>query len=263
VGVDNNLKQLKSSLSDLRELFERSITVREIAEPLASFDFSCSIDEVNKFMVKQDYDVIGIRKDGIIDGYVKKSDLLGGKFDIINFQEEEKFPQSKSLIDVFKAFQSLERIFVLVFGQVGGIVTRGDLQKSAIRMWLFGIISLIEMQLLRIIREQYPDDGWKSLLIGKRLTDAENILNLRREKNVAIDLADCLQICDKSTIVLKTEEVLRKLCVDKKSCKRFFKDLETLRNNLAHAQDIITGNWPGIIDLAKNAEDFLKKCEDF
>ena len=32
------MKQLKSSLGDLRRLFARTITLRDIAEPLVSFD---------------------------------------------------------------------------------------------------------------------------------------------------------------------------------------------------------------------------------
>lgn len=124
------MKLLKSSLRDLREIFERSITVKDIAEPLASFDGDCSIDDVQKFMDNKDYDVIGVRKDGLIYGCARKSDFSGGKLEeyLIIFDENEKFPLTTSLIEIIKSFRSLERIFVLVFDQVGGIVTRGDLQ---------------------------------------------------------------------------------------------------------------------------------------
>ena len=48
-----------------------------------------------------------------------------------------------------------------------------------------------------------------------------------------------------------------------KSCNLFLKNLEMLRNNLAHAQDIITGKLPELFILARDAEDFLNKCEGF
>ena len=80
---------------------------------------------------------------------------------------------------------------------------------------------------------------------------------------MAIDLADCLQFCDKREIVLKNEEIRKRLCVSRESCDRFLKKLEDLRNNLAHAQDIISENWPDIIDIARDAENFLHKCEEF
>jgi hypothetical protein len=44
--------------------------------------------------------------------------------------------------------------------------------------------------------------------------------------------------------------------------KALLKDLEGLRDVLAHAQDIITGRWPGIVDLASRAEEFLSRCEE-
>jgi CBS domain-containing protein len=258
------MKQLKSSLRDLREIFERSITVKDIAEPLASFDVGSSIDDVHKFMDINDYDVIGVRKDGLIVGYAKKSDLLGGKLArYSNFKKEETFLDTAPLINVFEAFQRLERIFVFILGEVGGIVTRGDLQKSPVRMWLFGLISLIEMHLLRIIREYYPEDNWVDLIKKDRLDKAKKLLGERQRRNVAIDLADCLQFCDKRVIILRNKEIQGKLCVSKASCESFLEDIEKLRNNLAHAQDIITGNWPDIIDLARNAEEFLQKCQKF
>lgn len=138
-----------------------------------------------------------------------------------------------------------------------------EIYKNPMRMWLFGLISLTEMQLLRIIRECYPSDGWERLIKPHRLDQAKKEFDKRRGKNMAIDLADCLQFCDKREIVLKNEGIRKRLCVSRKSCDCFLKKLEELRNDLAHAQDIISENWPDIIDIAREAENFLHKCEEF
>ena len=79
------MNTLKSSLHDLRTLFER-ITVRDIAEPLTSFDADHSAHEVRNFMKKEGYDVVGVRKGGLIKGYVKQEDLLNDKYPIILFR---------------------------------------------------------------------------------------------------------------------------------------------------------------------------------
>lgn len=260
-----NMKQLKSSLRDLRELFERSITIREIAEPFSSFDMTCSADGVKQFMNTKDYDVIGVRKDGLISGYARRNKLSGGKLEdyLISFDEQEKFPETTPIIKVMESFRSLDRIFITIFGEVGGIVTRGDLQKPPIRMWFFGLISLIEMQLLRIIRECYPSNGWEHLISKNRIDKASNEFDKRHGNNAAIDLIDCLQFCDKREIILKEDKISKKLNVNSNSCRNFLEKLEKLRNNLCHAQDIITENWPGIIDIAREAENFLHKCEEF
>ena len=43
--------------------------------------------------------------------------------------------------------------------------------------------------------------------------------------------------------------------------KELLKAFEHLRNELAHAQDIITGRWPQLVTFAKKAEDLLATCE--
>src|SRR4030067_957563 len=63
--VRKNMKHLKSSLNDLRH----------ISQPLASFDADHPAAQVLEFMYKKDYDVVGVRKDGLVSGYVRKEDL--------------------------------------------------------------------------------------------------------------------------------------------------------------------------------------------
>jgi hypothetical protein len=79
-----------------------------------------------------------------------------------------------------------------------------------------------------------------------------------------LHLADCLQFCDKRDIVLKADKLYSQLGFEsKESGERLLKELEDLRNDLAHAQDIITGRWPKIVDLAEEAEQLLQNCESF
>ncbi len=258
------MKHLKSTSRDLRQLFEKSITAQHVAEPLVSFDTELSCSTVRLFMEKRDYDVVGARRQGLPVGYVKRIDLLEGTIGdhIIEFTQKNLMSADTSLISVFRALKDTSKVFVISVGQVAGIITRGDLQKSPIRMWLFGLISLIEMQLLRLIRDFYPNAEWKEKIHPKRLEEADKLFNQRKKRNGAIDLADCLQLCDKREIIVDNHELREMVGFDsKRSGSRFLEDLETLRNNLAHSQDIITGNWPKIVELADQAEKVLEHCE--
>ncbi len=260
------MKHLKSSLEDLRELFEHSITVRHISEPLASFDSDHLAAQVRRFMEEKDYDVVGVREDGLVSGYAKRDDLSLEDGDqvgihLVRFKPEDMISESTPLLYVFEALRNSPRVFILILGRVGGILTKGDLQKIPVRMWLFGLISLIEMQLLRIIRNYYPDDSWKPLISLRQITAAEALLADRQRKNEAIDLADCLQFCDKRDIVLKSDELCRLIELDVKMLEKQLKFLGNLRNELAHSQDIITGNWLGIVDLVAGAEKILHRFE--
>jgi hypothetical protein len=259
------MKHLKSTLPNLRELFERSITVKDIAEPLISFDAEKPAIEVRKLLEARDFDVVGVRREGVVAGCARRKDLRDGTLGdhLRPFEAVETLPETTPLLAIFEALRDRSEIFVVLLGQVGGIVTRGDLQKAPVRMWLFGLISLTEMQLLRLVRENFPDDGWKPLISAERLHKAETMLAQRRKTNTAIDLADCLQFGDKRIIIHKHGTLCKQMGFDSKlSCTNFLEDLEKLRDTLAHSQDILAGNWPRIVDLAARTEQLLRKCEE-
>jgi len=263
--VGQIMKHLKSSSQNLRELFEQNISVRHIAEPLTSFDYELPVSTVFSFMKKHDYDVVGVRRDGLVIGYIEQAPHATGDSIsklVIPFSSTDLVDDTTPLLVALSLMRQSPRLFVRVLGQVGGIVTHGDLQKAPVRMWLFGLISLVEMQLLRLIREAYPDDAWKQFITPKRLGLAEKVLADRQQRNAAIDLADCLQLSDKREIILGSD-VLRDVVgfAAKKHGETLLTELEQVRNNLAHAQDIVTGYWPQIVDMADQAETLLRHCE--
>src|SRR5262245_28918454 len=58
---------------------------------------------------------------------------------------------------------------------VGGIVTLADLQKPALRMRLFCIVTLIEQRFAELIDQHCPDDGWMQHLSESRLEKARSL----------------------------------------------------------------------------------------
>ena len=75
------MKHLKSSLKDLHRLFDRSVTARHLAEPFVSFDGPRQATEVLTFMEEKDFDVVGVRWNGQLVGYVNRDELTGGTLD--------------------------------------------------------------------------------------------------------------------------------------------------------------------------------------
>jgi hypothetical protein len=108
------------------------------------------------------------------------------------------------------------------------------------------------------------NDSWASILSAKRLNDAEVLMSQRKARNEAIDLAYCLQICDKLKIVCHVEEIRNYLKSKFGKVSEFTKAIESLRNKLAHANDLVTGStWVEIIDLGQNMEESLDFLERF
>jgi len=258
------MKHLKSSLRDLRQLFDRGVTARYLAEPFISFDGPRLATDVKPIMDEKDFDVVGVRRDGVIAGFVAREDLLAGTLDehVRTFDAADVFDEATSLIAVVQRLVESPRVWLRILGETSGIITKGDLQKAPVRMWLFGITSLLEMQLLRLIRAWYPDESWKALMSAGRVQKAEEMLQDRRRRNEAIDLADCLQFADKRTIVAKTESLRSALGFgSEREAEEELQLLQQLRDELAHAQDIVSGRWPELGRLAQVAEKILEQGE--
>jgi hypothetical protein len=258
------MKHLKSSVGDLRGLFARAIALRDIAEPLASFDHREPATEVRAFMEQRGYDVVGLRESGVVTGYVARTELAedaAGKFHRA-FTASDMLPDSEPLLAAFEALREKRHIFITVFGHVGGIVTRGDLQKAPVRLWLFGLVSLLEMQLLRVVRVRYPTEAWTPQISGERLEGARRVFAERQRRKEELDLSDCLQLGDKAAIFMKDAELfVLSGFASRQSLEDFFKEIGALRNGLAHANDILSGRWPALADLIVQLEIFLARLE--
>lgn len=258
------MKHLKSTSQNLRDLFEQTITVRFIAEPLRSFDVNSEASKIKSFMEQRDYDVIGIRRNGLMIGYIAKEELLDGAViaDIRHFDPTELVNDTTNLVEVFRMLRTRPQVYVIYLNEVCGIVTKGDLQKAPVRMWLFGLVSFLEMQLLRVIRGCYPNESWSVYLKDSRLEKARKRFDERKAKNEQIDLADCLQFCDKRDILKSSDKIKTLAGIESPGqVEDFLKKAEDLRNNLAHAQDIISGLWPEVAETIEWIKSLLENME--
>ncbi len=263
------MKHLKSTSQDLRNLFESSITIEYVAESLKAVSAEESVTEVLHWMKMQDFDVVGIKTGEKITGYVERSSLISAKSGKCSdyqrlFHPQELIAISTPLLKLLPILQQTPRLFVLDCNQVSGIITCGDLQKAPARMLLFGLVTLLEMNLLRLVRLYYPQDSWQKILKPERLEVAQKLWRESQERNEATDLLDYLQFCDKRELVLNQPELLQQLGLkSKRFGERFLKSAEQLRNRLAHAQNLVSASsWIELISLAEAMEILLIRCED-
>ncbi|MBW4684453.1 MAG: hypothetical protein KME40_04995 [Komarekiella atlantica HA4396-MV6] len=263
------MKHLKSRSQDLRSLFENNITIEYVAEPLKAVPDDAEVSEVLYWMRLQDFDVVGLETGDTISGYVERSSLMQAKSGKCRdyqrvFHPKELIAISTPLMKLLPILQQTPRLFVLDCNQVSGIVTCGDLQKAPARMLLFGLVTLLEMNLLRLVRLYYPQDSWQQVLKPERLKVAQRLWRESQERNEATDLLDYLQFCDKRELVLNQPELLEQLGLkSKRFGERFLKSAEQLRNRLAHAQSLVSGSsWIELISLAEAMETLLIRCEE-
>ena len=255
---------MKSTYEDLHRLFRESITAREIAEPLAAFDANQPSEKVKGFMEAKGFDVVGVSSDGTMLGYIQIGDLKTGLLKEYTkpFSDRTLLDEKTPLLETLKKLAEEHFVFLRFLGAPSAIVTRGDLQKAPVRMWLFGLVSILEMQLLQLIKNEGQGDWWIDLLSDSRLEKTNDIYKQRLERNEEIELADCLQFGDKTSIFNKTDTLFHRTGFSSKNKweKTMYK-IESLRNNLAHSNEIREDSWPEKIDLAIRIEELVVLLE--
>jgi predicted transcriptional regulator len=257
-----NVTQVRDNLQDLRELLNRTLTVRQIAEPLISFDETTESASVSKVMKDRGFDVVGIRREGEIVGYVHREDLEKGDHIVRDISGEKRLPDSAGMAEVFEKLVESDRVFVEMLGEVAGIVTHADLQKIPLRMWMFGLVSLTEMQMLRLIRLRFPKgEEWPQMVTDGQLKEAKYHFKRKKANNEEIDLIGCLGLPGKARIFQKDDKLKSLLTSKISDAVGFFNCLRGLRNSLAHDMEIAVGGWRECWEQLQNIQDFLGKLE--
>jgi len=255
-------------MSDLRSLFETGITANSIQEPLKYCFYGEPALKVQAELRRLDFDIAGIRssKDQPILEFVRTASLQNGNCEEVaeSIKAADIIAESTPLIEVLNGLRDRTYFFILNGRQISGIITRADLQKPPVRILIFGIISLLEIHLTFLVRTHFPDEKWRDVLKPKRIENAETILQNRKERNEEIDLTDCLQFADKRDLVLASKEMRDHLGLEsKKGTQSVLRNIEKIRDKLAHSQDIVSGTtWEELIDVVQKVEWMLQRSDD-
>jgi hypothetical protein len=253
-----------SRLQDLQRVFEEHITIGMIAEPFASFDESDEMAEAKQLMVKRKYDVIGIRSNGLVSQYLDQIQVRTDRsFSIKSFDDEDTFDEYDSLTVGLERLCHAPRIYIRSFGQIAGIVTRADLEKQPVRLWLFGLISVLEIRMLSLVRRFYPEDTWRDQITLQRLEAVKKVLADRTLSNTEIDLASCLQFADKRDIILSHPENTDATNLSRKKFESLAKKLERLRNEIAHSNPISKSDWRTTFELSTNCKSLIERVDAY
>jgi len=247
---------------NFRRMFTEIFTARDIAEGLLSFDADTPCEQAARNLKTQRREVASIRISGNVQGYIRAADLGDGECAdyLRHFTVDQVLNGTATLSDVIHVLTRHDYCFVNMLGNVSGVIRRDDINKPMVRMWLFGIVTMVEMGLVQLIHERFPGDSWETEVSEGRLQKARNIQKERQRRNIYCDLIECLQLSDKAQVLIEDPVALERLGMQSKSvAKRIVKELESLRNHLAHAQDIVMHDWPQIARLSMRMEEIARK----
>lgn len=256
-------------LSELRSVLEAGISARALFEPLQSCLSNAPAREMALALKERGFDVAGVQdtKGGPVTGFVAADSLRDGtvKDHTEPMRAEHLVSDATPLEELLTLLRSKERLFVLLGPGVKGIITLADLNKPPVRVYLFGLISLLEMHLRFWVLQSYGVDGWQKELAEERLVAANELQAERLRRNEQITLLDSLQFCDKRDLVVAKADVRARLGLDGKGkSMSLLRKAEDLRNRLAHSQhDLVQGtSWPALIELVESLEAIVQRSDD-
>jgi hypothetical protein len=256
-------------LAELRALIQEGITARAILEPLVCCPLDASAPQIAAWLNKLGFDAVGVKTadEGVAVGFVMREDLKDGLVGdwVRTFGSDHLIADSTPLSQVLIALRNAQSYFVLLGRTVEGIVTRADLNKPPVRMYLFGLISLLEMHLAAWVKVTYQGESWQVAISPERLREAQKVKAQRASRDEDPLLLDCLQFCDRRDLVLKHRALREKLeLTPKTTSSNLLKQAERLRNLLAHSgYDLSEGSsWEERIDLVHWIEALLERSDD-
>jgi hypothetical protein len=229
------------SVARLSRTFSRSLSAVDLAEPLASLDDGQPVALAVEVMQVRKVSVLGVRRAGLVAGWVGAGDLAGGTLGECTreFRREELLDESASLDVVLGALVAAEQVFIEWRGEVAAVITRRDLQKPPLRMWLFGAITVFDANLTWAVGELFPGDLWQNQITPGRFEKAVALRAERQRRGSDCALLDCLQVKDKADILVNDSASIAALGLhSRREADRLTRDIEMLRNHLAHAQEL-------------------------
>jgi len=218
---------------------------------------------------RRGFDAAGVKETegGPVIGFVERTTLTCGivREHLKELKAEHLISEATPLSALLAVLARRERAFVLVGPEVRGIVTQADLNKPPVRVYLFGLVSLLEMHLEFWIRWQWPDESWQPAVKAARIERARELLSDRRTQGSDVSLLACLQFCDKADLVMRKEELRKKLgLTGRKAASRLLDAAEHLRDELAHSQSDVTGasSWTDVLALVGGIEALLQRSDE-
>ena len=255
-------------LREMRALFGATVTAEAILEPLQACRADAHAQSSKAELRTRDFDVAGVRerRDGPLLGMVTREDLGEGstRAYVKEIATRQVVSEATPLGELFAALAESEYVLVMVHRSISGIIARADLNKPPVRVYLFGLVSLLEMHLSYWVRTIYPREAWRPHLSAPRINKAEALLAERAARNEATHILACLQFCDKREILISSVAWRRDCGLGGKSqAEKWLKNVEELRNTLAHSQPSIAGRagWGPVIQLVQSIENILERSD--
>lgn len=231
--------ELEATLTGL----ERGLTVAAIAaSPLRCCSPEDVVAQVRSNPDFADFDNVPVRREGRIVGLLQpgKQDPVKRAVDaMISLSDTPLVSGAEPLLDFILHMEEHSGWLVVRGREIDAIVTRSDLLKLPVRIVAFTLIAHLEQLLNQLIRAERPDDSWLNDLEPKWRQRTE-----KRHKDLSSQNLN-LEKLEAATLLSKIQ-VAQAILGPDSTIEGDLNGIEDLRNDLAHARDIIDKGEEGV-----------------
>ena len=256
-------------LVDFNAALGQKILVSSIFEPLKSCPADAPAGEMKRILQARDFDIAGVKaaEDSEVIGFIRTEQLASGvvRDHLLPISTDSVIDATTTIHVLLERLKERPFVFVRVDGRLDGILTLADLNKPVVRVFFFGLISLLEIHLGFWLQTKYSDETWQTMLSPQRVELARSTQADRERRGQKLKLLDCLQFSDKHELVIKSEDLREDLALGSKNkARQYLSSAEKLRNILAHSQyDLVVGStWAILIDLIQRIEATISVSDD-
>ncbi len=137
------------------------------------------------------------------------------------------------------------------------IVTLSDLEKPPVRMWVFSMMSLLELGLKNLARELRPSGDFSGLVPDDRLQGAIKRFNHLKQNNLETDLVECLYFFD----LLRIQKKLAPGITEGSAIRHH--EISRLRNTVFHNNPISRNfSWETFSSIMEMTGQFISRLEE-
>lgn len=259
-----------TDFKSLKKIFMDSVTTKNICEPLLSCEMDMIAADIRDMLSRRDFDSAGvIDENKKVVGYVLTNELGDGVIsDYIKKIELDAVISDSTPIPILINELTRKECLYVNFGRdILYIVTKADMNKPPIRIFIFGVISLFEIHLNYWVGKIYKNDEIIREIIGNdRFESASTLYKTAKVKNENEDvsLVGYLQLGDKKRLLCCNAKFCNDFSLSKNKMKEFIEIAEKVRNNIAHSQSSIFTDVPlnEISVLLSNIERFIECSEN-
>jgi hypothetical protein len=201
-----------------------------------------------------DYGLVGEKE--VVVGLVARADLCETdeplRLDppVRKLTLDEVIPEETPIEDLMR-YLTKNAFQVVVRGkEVVGVVDVSDLNKNPVYTYFYLLLSLLEQNLLSVVRRLPADTKWESKIGVERWGGCEERWQGARKSGIELDQLYYLYLADYLSIVGKTPKLLQSLNFPSKNqWDRYVGSLDNLRNDVMHPVRDLVGSHSGIGDL--------------